>query len=169
MLLFFFTCDINTSVNVFKYYLIEFDFWRLPSKWHTLSVRNSQVLLRPWTQHSCNPVWCVWEEEEGYIWCTCPVHSVKICRRTRPSCRPSLFSSAGVNRSKAGAGGSLSAARGAALPVEWHRAPASALDRRTGWDVPAHLHPSRDSRGDAEARVSGRKGKKNMTWNSENL
>lgn len=68
-----------------------------------------------------------------------------------------------LNRSKAGVCGPLSAsgaaAAAAAAPVERHRAAASALDRWTGWDVPAHLHQTRDRRRAAEACVSGKKKK----------
>lgn len=66
----------------------------------------------------------------------------------------SLLSSAVLrwNRSKTGAGGTLSA-------VERDGASASALDRWIGRDVPAHLHPTRDRRRAAEAGVPGRRRK----------
>lgn len=55
-------------------------------------------------------------------------------------------------RSKTGVSGTLSA-------VERDGASASSLDRRTGRDVPAHLHPTRDGRSAAEAGEPGRRRK----------
>lgn len=96
------------------------------------------------------------------------IHGLHLCTSTAEwdaSPEPSSWhqwgffslSSVVVNRSQAGAGGPLSATGAAAVPVERHGAAASALDRWTGWDVPAHLHPTRDRRRAAEARVSGKK------------
>lgn len=56
------------------------------------------------------------------------------------------------NRSNTGASRGLSA-------VERDGASASALDRWIGRDVPAHLHPTRDRRGAAEAGLPGRRKK----------
>lgn len=66
----------------------------------------------------------------------------------------SLLSSAvlKLNRGKTGASRAPSA-------VERDGASASALDRRIGRDVPAHLHPTRDRRGAAEAGLPGRRKK----------
>lgn len=65
------------------------------------------------------------------------------------------------NRSQAGAAGQLSDIRAAAISVGRRRAAASALDRRAGRDVPAHLHPPRDRRESAEACLPG--------WTRQNL
>lgn len=65
----------------------------------------------------------------------------------------------GPSVSRAGAGRALSA-------VERDGAAASALDRWIGRDVPAHLHPTRDRRGAAEAGVPGRREKSILTVSS---
>lgn len=81
---------------------------------------------------------------------------VRIRRWKRPQ-RNLVFPSvlrrveAGPSVSQAGASRALSA-------VERDGAAASALDRWIGRDVPAHLHPTRDRRGAAEASLPGRRG-----------
>ncbi|KAK2905777.1 hypothetical protein Q8A73_009720 [Channa argus] len=97
---------------------------------------SAEILPGPRTQHYSNPVWR--EGGEGRWICTDKrAPSVRAYSRAglilKRSPSTSFFPSPlfVVNRSKAGVGGSLCARGAAAVPVERHRASASALDRRT--------------------------------------